>query len=1716
MKTLLHHSKKLTVTITLVSLFFCFNFLSAQSIANYSGTNYSASSGTFTPLSGATAVSSLLADDVISSALPIGFDFFYMGTKYTQLQAGSDGYITLDTASSSSFTNNLATGTTVTRPVIAPFWDDMDGRGTGAVASYLTSGTAGSRIFTFQWLNWVRTGGTSPVMSFQVKLYEDTGRIQFVYRSETATLSGAGASIGLSAVSTGSGNYVSLNGAGSSPTSSTTSETTTISAKPATGQIYTFTPLALSAPSGLSFTNIASSSMTLNWTDNATGEIGYVIYYSTDNVNFTYLGQLPANTTAADVSGFSPGTLYYWKVYALRECLSTALSGTQATKGGVAFSTSGSFTVPCYVTSLTVEAWGGGGRGGARTGGNIVCAGGGGGAYSSSVLTTFSSPYTVTVGAGSTSTAAGGDSSFGSAVIAKGGLSVANDNNTTRGAGGLASASTGTIKFNGGTGAAGTNGSFGGGGGSSAGSLVAGNFTNATTTQGTGATAPFNGGDGGDGATSSAAGIDGTFPGGGGGGGGRITGTNRAPGNGAGGQVIVSWTCPSATIAYAGGPFCKSLSSATVTITGTDARATCSNTFSSTAGLSINTTTGAINPSASTVGTYTVSYQLTAAGGCSAVNATVSVTIIDVPTIAVITTPSALCSGGSLNPTAPTVTANGSTVSSQGWQLETTVGGGVFATLTVPYTVAFADNGKKIRYTATNGCGTTNGNQVTLTVNDVPTIAAITAPSALCSGGSLNPTAPTVTANGSTVSSQGWQLETTVGGGVFATLTVPYTVAFADNGKKIRYTATNGCGTTNGNQVTLTVNNVPTIASITTPSALCSGGSLNPTAPTVTANGSTVSSQGWQLETTVGGGVFATLTVPYTVAFADNGKKIRYIATNGCGTTNGNQVTLTVNNVPTIAAISAPSALCSGGSLNPTAPTVTANGSTVSSQGWQLETTVGGGVFATLTVPYTVAFADNGKKIRYTATNGCGTTNGNQVTLTINDAPTIASISAPAALCSGGSLNPTAPTVTANGSTVSSQGWQLETTVGGGVFATLTVPYTVAFADNGKKIRYIATNGCGTTNGNQVTLTVNPASTAAVISGTTSICLGSTTNLQAAITGGTSPYSVIYTDGTNNFTVNSYVSGTNISVSPTTSTTYTLVSVQSANGCFGTGNSGSAVVTLASTSTSDGVTWSNGTPTGTKDAIFTGNATIGADLTACSLTVNNSAVVSVTSGFDVTLNGALTVSSGSFTLNNNSNLIQNGTNFTNSGNIIVKRNSSLLKRLDYTLWSSPVTGQGLYAFSKFTLPNRFYYYDTAADNYNSSVGFSLTGLQYPSPLTSPNGVDGTDSAGVTFTNGKSYLIRVPYNHPTSPTVYPGVFTGVANNGTISPTVSTSANGYNAVGNPYPSRLNVHNFIDGNTNITGPLYFWRKTNTTATSTSYATLTKTAYVANGSAGGDTGTGFFPTGGGQEANWVLNVGQGFIVKVTSGSTISFTNSMRRSLNSDQFFKNSTSVNTVGNGLYWLNLTDTTGVYSQMAVGYSAEGTVGYDRGIDGENINKEFYLTSLIGANEYSIQGRPVFDSSDIVPLSYKAVTSGNYTIAIDHTDGLFTDVGQPIYLKDNLTSTEHDLHTGAYTFTSNAGTFNNRFEIIYQSQLGVGTPTFSANNVIIYNQNNEFVVKSGTSVMSSVKVFDIRGRLLEEKKGINANQTTIGSGLANEVLLVQITSVDGITVTKKVVR
>jgi hypothetical protein len=298
---------------------------SAQTITNYT---FAPSTGTFTALSGATSppLTTGNVDDGTFNALPIGFDYWYMGVRYTTISASTNGWLTFGSTITDDNTNGLSTRGT--RPLIAPLWDDLS-IVSAANVTYLTTGTAGNHIFTIQYLNvkW-NYQALGIVSSFQVKLYEATGKIDFIYRSESGVANAPNASIGIAAVGTGSGNFQSVSNTG---TVSSTTEAI-VTTKPISGRTYGFTPPTPTAPTNLTFSAISGTSTTLNWTDNSSNEAGFVIYRSTDGVNYSFVSQTAAAATSSIQSGLSGSTTYYWRVYAVSVGrLSTAISGSQAT-----------------------------------------------------------------------------------------------------------------------------------------------------------------------------------------------------------------------------------------------------------------------------------------------------------------------------------------------------------------------------------------------------------------------------------------------------------------------------------------------------------------------------------------------------------------------------------------------------------------------------------------------------------------------------------------------------------------------------------------------------------------------------------------------------------------------------------------------------------------------------------------------------------------------------------------------------------------------------------------------------------------------------------------------------------------------------------------------------------------------------------------------------------------------------------------------------------------------------------------------------------------------------------------------------------------------------------------------------------------------------------------------------------------------------------------
>ena len=337
---------------------------------------------------------------------------------------------------------------------------------------------------------------------------------------------------------------------------------------------------------------------------------------------------------------------------------------------------------------------------------------------------------------------------------------------------------------------------------------------------------------------------------------------------------------------------------------------------------------------------------------------------------------------------------------------------------------------------------------------------------------------------------------------------------------------------------------------------------------------------------------------------------------------------------------------------------------------------------------------------------------------------------------------------------------------------------------------------------------------------------------------------------------------------------------------------------------------------------------------------------------------------------------------------------------------------------------------------------------------------------------KGYLIRLPWNHPTAPATWTGTFTGVPNNGTKTVTLNNGGAGqrYNLVGNPYPSALNADLFLSNTANqsvIDGTLYFWTHntpmTNNNYTNSDYAIynyLGGTGTVAASSTGVNTS---IPTG-------KIAAGQGFFVKALANGNAYFSNSMRVIANNEQFYRTrNESLVQPGSGFnrYWLDISNGSGAFKQMLIGYSTQATFGIDRGFDSDylNVGLPMALYSVLPTGEkLSIQGRPMpFDGSDRVPLGFTATSLDDFTIRLSSFEGLF--LTQQIYLRDKYLQVYHDLKASDYYFRSPAGTFEDRFEIVYTNGVLSGPEFEHDNALVLYNPDGTIRVLSTESMMTN---------------------------------------------------
>lgn len=249
----------------LISLF-TFLIAASNSQIHYS---LSASQDTYIPLTRATYVPLYLScissfsgpDDGYCNNISIGFNFKFNGNNFTRVNVCTNGFLTFGQGFATSHerilynTHNLKRSLlydTIKNGIIAPFWSDLDvqNQQIGGIR-YKTTGVYPNRVFVIEWVNvlWDYSANNG-CLSFQVKLYETSNKIDFIYNRQNGGFTNSDtskkleAAIGISNGKRGAGNFISLRDSSSNPGYSKAWESS-IYGRPETDQVYTFTPDSL-------------------------------------------------------------------------------------------------------------------------------------------------------------------------------------------------------------------------------------------------------------------------------------------------------------------------------------------------------------------------------------------------------------------------------------------------------------------------------------------------------------------------------------------------------------------------------------------------------------------------------------------------------------------------------------------------------------------------------------------------------------------------------------------------------------------------------------------------------------------------------------------------------------------------------------------------------------------------------------------------------------------------------------------------------------------------------------------------------------------------------------------------------------------------------------------------------------------------------------------------------------------------------------------------------------------------------------------------------------------------------------------------------------------------------------------------------------------------------------------------------------------------------
>ena len=522
---------------------------------------------------------------------------------------------------------------------------------------------------------------------------------------------------------------------------------------------------------------------------------------------------------------------------------------------------------------------------------------------------------------------------------------------------------------------------------------------------------------------------------------------------------------------------------------------------------------------------------------------------------------------------------------------------------------------------------------------------------------------------------------------------------------------------------------------------------------------------------------------------------------------------------------------------------------------------------------------------------------------------------------------------------------------------------------------------------------------------------------------------------------------------------------------------------LESTDVTDCRNWETGfEPTATTDLIVptmndANDITLTQNTTCLDLKVGANRIITVPVGKTFTIEGNI-VNNGTILLESDAsgyaNLINKGT-ISGSGNILVKRYTT---GYEYHYIAAPNAA----ATSSSLATSMLYYFDEAYDEVNVDDWVNAW------KNASGNLVPAQGYAYGSYSN-----TTLSFNH------------SLINTGNISISVTNSnqgenSDGYNLVGNPYPSAIDANAFVTQNSSvIDGTIYLWEDADNDGNfeSADYAMWNTLGGVAGAPAG-------------QIPNGYIAPVQGFFVhrSITSPSSanISFTNTMRTSDATLQYYKKDNQ-HVAGIRLTAVSPKS----FSQMLIGFHPDATTLFDSQYDGLKLitpDKAAMYAIQSDDNKCAIMGLPeslLADSQIVIPLGFYTPERNLFTFSLD--TAYLTAQQFKVYVFDAETNKYTNLTSEkTYSFYSEKGTSNKRLKLILASTINDFVPNNNKESdpFTLYYSNNKIILNTNLEeeTDATLTLYNISGQQLGNEIPIHKSVTEINGLKTDNVLIAHI--------------